>query len=302
MEVILNQHLFYSNREPIPAREVAEALLAFERIVKLSPAVLNKLFPEAQIRRTEVYINELHSGSLYEDVVVKFVFGNQERLDAFIDNVRERVGMDEVMSDNNVFAAILIAMMLVGGSYWLSRSGSGNDAPISQIEANNNVVINVGAGALEMDVSELRTVIEGALPDKRRLARDAATVLRPARRDPEATITFNDNDQLRIQSETIQAIPATMGGDNEEGFIEDYEDVLVEIRAVDLDSHKRGWAAVVPMLGQSRVRLQLDMDVNPDHLMLHPQVRADITVMFDVDEDGEARPKLVFLRALSDRT
>ncbi|MCG5526650.1 hypothetical protein LRB11_17240, partial [Ectothiorhodospira haloalkaliphila] len=152
---------------------------------------------------------------------------------------------------------------------------------------------------LEMDGEALRGIIESAVSDKEKLARDAAKFVKPAKRDREATITFDNHEELRIQSPTVQAMPIDHGRLEPERSIEDYPDVEVIIRATDLDSYKRGWGAVVPVLGERRVRLQVDPSVDPAALMANPRVRANITVVSETDASGKPIPRVVFLRELT---
>ena len=81
MELTTTHRIYYSNKEHIPLSEIADSLLALEGLIRQSPDVLENLFPGTKIYGVEVYLSELKSGSLYEDVLVKFVFGSQDKLD-----------------------------------------------------------------------------------------------------------------------------------------------------------------------------------------------------------------------------
>lgn len=112
MELEVHQRIYYSNKKLIPIRDVAESLIALEAIFRQSPNILEAIFPNTEISSVEIYINELKSDSLWEDIVVKFIFKDQKNLDAFIANLRERVGMDSIMNDGKLLAVIAISIIL----------------------------------------------------------------------------------------------------------------------------------------------------------------------------------------------
>lgn len=296
MEMVVSQQIYYSNKELVPIKEIAESLQALDAVIRHSPEVLEALFPGTKIESVEVFIKELRSDSIWEDLVVKFVFGSQKKFDQLISNLRERVGMDNLMNNPQLLSAIILVLILSGGAYYLGKDQTADPEQRATIEANNNTIINIGAGMMEMSAEEFKILIDGAIKDKAKLAKDAVRMVKPAKRDPEASITFNDNTELQITSESVRAMPRYVSEPEEEEFIEDYTDIEMELRATDLDSTKRGWAVVVPELGDRRVRLQLDPTVSPEELYERRKFTANATIIFGFDKDSKRVPKLVFLR------
>lgn len=298
MELTVHQQIYYSNRELVPIKDVAESLLALEAIIRQSPDVLEAMFPGTKIQSVEIYINELKSDSIWEDVVVKFIFGNQQKFDEFIANVRERIGMDNIMNNPQLLSSIILVMILSGGAYYLGKDKSASAQQKATIEANNNTIIQIGAGMVELNSEDFKAIIDSAIKDKDKLAKNAIKVVNPAKRDTEASITFNGNEELRIINESVKAMPRSIQEPEYEEFIEDYKNIELEIRAIDLDSTKRGWAVVVPELHKKRVRLQLDPTVDPQNLLDNRKINANITVIFRNDKEYNKIPKLVFLREI----
>ena len=72
----------------------------------------------------------------------------------------------------------------------------------------------------------------------------------------------------------------------------------MQIRATDLDSVRRGWAAVIPIFGDRRVKVHLEMNVPPEKLAGKKAVRADLTVVFKTDKTGERVPVLAHVRRI----
>lgn len=300
MEIAVSQQIYYSNKELVPIKEVAESLLALEAVIRHSPDVLEALFPGTAIQTLEVFIKEPRSDSIWEDIVVKFVFGDQSKLDAFIDDCRSRIGMERLVNNPKIFSAVILVLILMGAAYYLGKDASATPEQKAAIEANNNTIINIGAEMLGMTPEGFRLEIEGAIKDKPKLAKDAVRLVKPAKRDPEASITFNDTPELQITPESVRAMPRYVSEPEEEPYIEDYPAIQMELRATDLDSTKRGWAVALPEFGNQRVRLQLDPTVSPEEVFARRNFEGRATVMFASDKGGGRVPKLVFLREIVD--
>ncbi|MGR6831482.1 hypothetical protein [Aliivibrio wodanis] len=232
---------------------------------------------------------------------MKLIFGNQQRFDECIDNTRQKLGIEKIMNNNpNFLSAVLIAMILAGGAYYLGKSSVPEDKEAkSTIEANNNTIIQIGAGMVDMTAEEFTSIVISAIKDKEKLAQNALNVVKPAKLDSKATITFNEEPTLQISNDSIKAMPEykTVIEEQEE-VIEDFHDVRLEIRAIDLDSTKRGWAVVAPSLHKRRVKLQLDPSIKPSDLKNKLSVDAHITVIWGSDKKGSRIPKLIFLREI----
>ena len=297
MELIIQQRIFYSNKGLIPAKDIAESIIALDYLIQQVPAVINALFPDEKISGIAFYIEELETGSLIEDIFVKFVFGSQARLDETIASVRELIGLEKTMSNPLIFSAILIAIALTGAGYYLGSSPD-DTSKKATIEANNNTIINIGAGMMSMEAEEFRAIIEGAIGDKNKLAKNAVKFVKPATLDPNASITFGDTPALQIQNDTINAMPRYIAEQEEEETLEDFNSAELEVRATDLDSAKRGWGAVIPAISPKRAKLQLDPSIDNEKLIKARHVTANVTVLFVKDRDGSKRPKQIFLREI----
>jgi len=301
VELTTTHRIYYSNKEHIPLSEIADSLLALEGLIRQSPDVLENLFPGTKIYGVEIYLSELKSGSLYEDVLVKFVFGSQEKLDEFVSNLRERLGLQHLKDNNQLLSAILLVMTLTGGAYYYGKTNASSENK-AKLEANNNIVINVGADFVEMKADEFRSAVEAGVKDKEKLTKNAVRFVKPAKRDPEAHIRFDNDKKLQINPEAVKAMPSHVAEPEPEEAIEDHDRVEVIIRAVDLDSHRKGWAAIIPDISERRVKLQLDPHIDGEQLMQHPAAIANVTGIFKYDEEGKKIPTLYFVRDIYEYT
>ena len=294
MELTTTHQIHYSNKEHIPLSEIADSLLALESLIRQTPDILESLFPGTKISGIEVYLSELKSGSLFEEVLVKFFFSSQQTLDTLVQNLRERLGLQH-LQNNQLLSAIIIILILTGGAYYYGKANTGEENK-AKLEVNNNFIINLGADFIEMKSAEFRSALEAGIKDKDKLAKDAVRFVKPAKRDPEAHIRFDNDKKLQINPETVKAMPSHIAEADPVEIVEDFDRVEVLIRAVDLDSHRKGWAAIISDISERRVKLHLDPHIDGGTLMLHPAAIANVTAIFKSDEEGKKIPILYFLR------
>lgn len=271
--------VYYSNREPVPIKEIVESLLGLEQVVKMSPRVLQGL-TGIEIDHVDVFVEQLETGSLMETVLIKLFFKSEEDLHAFLDKVRGK--LEKPMPRNILIGSVLTA--LVGyGAYLAASSQKG--AGTTTITANNNVIINLGAGQVDLTPEAFKAIVEAAVIDKKELARSAVKIMKPARLDNQASVQFDESDKLVFSADVVKATPKTVEIAPQQK-VEHMLDVDLEIRAMNLDSPKQGWAALLPGKIDRRVKLQLAEDVNPLDVAGKLTVRADITIYYVPDKDG----------------
>ena len=301
MEIEVRQQLYYSNKKIISVKEIAESLIALENLIQQSKSVVESIFPGTTISSIDVFISKLHSNSIWEDLIIKFIFGGQERFDQFITDFRNKIKMDVLIDHPFLFSVILGSLVLAGGGYYLIKHKPHDSVSQKILEVNNTLIVNVGAEYLKMDPKELQKLIVDSVKDKDKLASNAIKIVGPAKKDPNTTITFNNDERLRISSEFVSAMPNAIPDDVDEEFIQEYQSLYMEVRAIDLDSTKRGWAVVVPNFGNKRIKMQIDSEINVEQMLERRHFYGDATVIFKISKDGIKQPVLVFLRKIIDK-
>ena len=279
----LERNVGYNVKGMIPAAEVARSLLALERVIHKSPILMSAIVG-CSIDDTEVYIENLSTGSLYEDVIVKFLFGSQERLDQFIAELRTLTGVDQIMDNggkkSRIFAAVIGVLLLSGGTYLAGKMRT----PTTSIEANNNVIIQIGAAELQMSTDELSTIITTAVDSmgkraKKDLAESAAAAVRPARTREGASISLDKEKIIQIDEAAVRSFPVNIEPDKPEELDRPYSGVTILLRAVDLDSVQKGWAAIIPEISARRCRLIVAAKDSPD-LFGRKSIEGDVVVTY----------------------
>ena len=276
---------------------MAESLLALQSFIKATPDVLERIIPGLQIQRVDVFVNEIKSGSLLEDLVVKFIWGNQESFDQHVADLRKDLKVDALLANKTLVGAV-IGALVIGGGIYVANKMTAREEQKQTLQAVQNVFIVNGANLSGVDEQKFRSAIQEVLYKNDHLQKDAVKVVKPAKRDAEATIVFNNDPVATIDNKAVRAMPGSALDEAREEEMDDFTDVEIEIRATDLDSNKRGWGAVVPSVSPRRVRMHLDPEIKIYDLLGKQSIRGDITVIYRRDDKGTRFPTLVFLRSI----
>ena len=298
MQITTGQRFFYSNHDPLPIEDVADSLLAMKALIEAVPEVFIGLFPSVSIQGLSIYVNEIKTGSLLEDLVVRFVWGNQSKLESDVDRARSFLKVESLLQNKLLLSCIVLALILRGGIYLLEKQ----NAPESQraiLQGNQNNVVIIGSKLAEGEPSVLQGIIDSVISKNPSLAKDAVKAVRPAKREDGASIEMEGNPEISISSAAVKAMPSLAPDEEPLEFVEDFKNLEVQIRATDLDNTKRGWAVIIPSVSEKRSRLHLDPGVRPRDLQGKPTIRADVTVIFKLNEKGVRYPSLVLLRRIA---
>jgi hypothetical protein len=281
-----NHEIFYSTENPVPAEEIAEALLALSRVVQRAPALLRNLVPGISAPKVQLLVDRLESGSLTETFVVKFFFGTQKKMDRAIKRCREALGVD--LTSNGGIARTVIWGLVIFGAYYAITHSSNPAKPT--VEISHNTIINIGAREIGMTPEALVKIIEATVQNKNQLASDAVKIIKPAKADRNAEIVLDGSDELKISRQTIAEVPAEFTPDKSEDS-KTVQDLEIRLRAVDLDSTEHGWAAVVVHFSPRRLPLELGPGLNPDDLFGKKTIRGSIEAISRKDQFGKMQLK-----------
>jgi hypothetical protein len=286
--------IFYQTTEPVPAAKIAEALLALDRIVQRSPALLKRWVPGISKPKVQLLVARLDSGSLKEDIVVRFFFGSKTKMNRTIARIKKATGVDLNSKSGAVKALVLAA--LVYGAWYAMTHQDGRDAKPA-IEISHNTIINIGAKELSLSAEDLVKLIEAAVPNKNKLAADAVTVIRPAKQDPNGEITVDGDQAMKITREFVRLTPEQFTAEKSEQT-KVIEHAEVHLRAVDLDNSQRGWAAIVPAISTSRVALEIDDSIRGEDLFGSQIIHGTVEVVYRRDQAGQMQLRSYRLQVL----
>ena len=233
MEITTGQNFYYTNKEALSVEDVVDSLLALKSLIETTPEVLERLVPGLNIYRVQIHVNEILTGSLIEDFVVKFFWGNQESLHTDINNARDALKINKIMENKKLLACIVIALILGGGIYLLNKSKAPEDQR-AILQGNQNTVIVIGADLAGMTPEDFKSIIDSTISKNNNVPKNAVDAVKPAKREDGASIQANQSIDVSITNKAVKAMPSYAPENDETESVEDFKGVEISIRAIDL--------------------------------------------------------------------
>jgi len=305
----------FTNKEPLVINDLVASLRALEHISSAYlPAVLSKLTGH-EVMAVEALVEGFEHGSFMEKVVYRLVFADEESMNRCFGHLRQlnvkaafkewSLGLGGDMStdkSNTILISAAVLLLVASGIYIGSQLVGSDPASKELIKGNNNVIITIGAGAFEKSPEEVSEIIAEAVSSHRKkIAQDSVDFVAPARREKGAGVLVKSGEfEAAIPPDVIQAAPSDISKDPHEQE-EEFRDVDLQIRATDMDSATRGWAALIPDLINRRVKLVLDDGVDAKQLAGKFSVRADVRILYRMDARSEKlRPVQITVLSIVD--
>lgn len=286
--LVFRHRIFYSNQHAVPAVEIADALLALDRLVQRIPNVMRLAVPRTPKIKARLYVEQVESGSLQEDIIVALGFGSKEEMDTTLAMWRKKLGID-LKTRAGVIRAILYGLVAIGVYHAIGVGVQKVFSPTpeqkAQMEVSHNTIIQIGAGELQMTPEQFSAVLK-AVPNQNKNAADAVRFIAPAKRDAKADIVIDGDATVSFPTDYIAATPTDFQPPDTSDF-NVANDVAIELRALDLDSTSSGWAAVIPSISPRRVKLELAETIKPADLFGRKFITGDVEITSKKNKAGQ---------------
>lgn len=269
---------FFMDRQTLPTlQEVADSLIGFDSIVKRFPKILSKVM-DLPIKSVSADVNKIEIGSLYEDLIVKFGFGGQEQMDLFLKDMHEKF-----MNHKAVPFLLFFALLIFGGvtAYKVLFPGQQTLSPVVN---SNNTIITLISSEVGKDPETIRSIIERSIPysESIKLSKDSYKIFK-AFGDSDS-LKFRNFDGFDLQKDVVKSFPENVDFDSVQD-VKDFDGVEVQIRAADMDSASRGWAAKIPSLIKTRIKVKVAEGVDVSKVQIGKSVKADVSVVYKLKGD-----------------
>ncbi len=291
----------FGTQKQVPVYEVANSLIASEKILQRVAAVLEGCYDGVTVDRIEISFREASSASPLKEILAAAVFLTyQEDLEREVPALFERATGVEVTDNYDTILTVLFIVIAVYGLNFAWNKffpdGDGEKKKPASIEGDYNSVVNVAGNYLGVPPERITKALEENLNgnEKSWLASAATKFVRPAKLEKGATISGGG---IEISSAAIQEAPDVFEDDltEETERSEAFQDVEIIIHATDLDKTKTGWAGHINSVHEKRLRMELYPTISPDALFGLRSVRGDIILMSKRQSDGSYAPYMFHL-------
>ncbi|MGF6149017.1 Uncharacterised protein [Kingella potus] len=267
--------LYFRTDRPVQIGELVTSLQSLEKITARMPKLLGTI-ANVQVLRTELLVNEIQAGSIWEDFIVSVVFGNEEEM------IKFSKYMNGVLREHPVeIGSILIGGMLVFGIYkaiaW-AKGDSSKDA--NHIEIKNNTIIQIGAETVEKSPEQFVEIIKSTVGAHKSIAKEAVNVIAPAKKEKGSSISFGgkNEDLPTLDAGLIESVPGSLNIDPESSS-RDFYDIDLNIRKLNRDGDT-GWEALMPPHITRRLKLTFADGISHEDIDGKFEFRADVKVFY----------------------
>jgi len=258
----------YTTSKPLPVEDIVTSLRAFEKLIRRTPAFIEKAYDGIEIIDTEVFVSKVVSGSLIEDFVITYVFKSKK------DYKDAKKVIKKLLKDNEAVRTI-VALGVGAVTMYGVMSALPQNAPRANIEAYNNTIINIGAKA-NISADDIKLILDGTT-DKKTLAKQAVSAVAITKVDPKASIEMSGIEELTIKPAVIAEAPEEYTPPVPSEKKETYENVYLQIFASDRDNPNK-WAGIAPDIFTKRINFILGEDLDPAKLHGKTKLYADIEI------------------------
>ena len=235
-------------------------------------------------------MTSIELGSYKENFLVRMVFGSGEDAERKIEELRQKLGLKEMNAKTLI--GFLLAAALVYGAYLTLKPGSPSSV---HIENSFNTI----GREMNLKPEEVMALMEEAINNKEDLKKHVVKLAHPGGVSQGGEIRIDGNDAFTIPAEIVNGIPTRYEKKEAEEPFQDFDNVTIVLRAMDLDRPTTGWWAIVGEISDKRLPVEISADINPATIPIGKNTPVDITVVYKVDSHGNKTPKRYLLRKLA---
>lgn len=302
----VEHQITYSNRDPLPVQDVIDSLAAMKQLTqRVLPSVLSSL-TKCKIVEITLLVDGFEDGSFKENTWLGFVFANERNYKRFQKAVRnlDWAAMYKELPPHGkpvikTVAVTSVVAALIMYAVVKYNAESSNEPQRALIEANNNVIVAIGAEAYDMDPQAFANALSAAVARKDKdITQSAAGILAPARREAGSTVTIGET--ATISNPVVLAMPTNVDSTPYQSE-QQFTNIVIDIRATNRDSTTTGWRGRIAGEFDAKVRLKLGEGVEIKDLAGKLEVRADVTVTYQMNTmRGSMEPHEILITALRD--
>ncbi|MGA6105620.1 hypothetical protein [Pseudomonas solani] len=278
-------NFFFEADDPVPIDEIVSSLLGLQKLAAKVPTLVGVLCnADGDVDLEGLKVSKIQSGSLLEVLVLTLLFSSVADKEKCIKWLNETAMGKYAKFGLGGLLVLLLASEAVS-MYDTFASKVDNQKETPSIQANHNVIINIGTQATGVDEEALKSAVDTALTgDRKKVVRAALDFIRPASGEGRGGLHVGDHASgVQFSHEAAKDAPPTpdfRARDTEVAFVE----TQLEIRALDRDQSDRGWKGTLPRAtGEKRLPIEFSEGLDISKAIKNESVKADVTVVMATD-------------------
>lgn len=299
MEITLKHGVEYDITDPVAVDDLVKSIEAHARLMKTATELLSKLVPGLQMETKRVSVLQLSQQSpLRELFAFSVVIAYQKELEKEVPALIESLTGVELSDQYDTLVTVLVMLVAIYGvskAFDLLFPGRSKD---NLAEAQESLAKRVAAmlgTTYQRVVAAVEVIFTGR--SNRVLVGASQKVFAPTRNHPQASIR-DDRQQVLVSpsatrdAQAASGLPYEPDGDDEPASNSEFHrNVRIILHAMDRDRKKRGWAGHCPDLFDDRIPMHLEKSIDPEGIFGKDEIRGDILLTSEENEDGKMTPK-----------
>lgn len=290
---------YYESKLPVPIDEIVKSLLALEKLVAKVPLLLGEL-SGTKIDLHSLKVEKIESGSLKELLEMSISFLSEE----------DKAKFKAWLKDTNMGKATKVAALgglaslavLLIASQAISAYDTFTKTDTPSIQANHNVIINIGADATGISPEKLKKAIDASMTgDKKKVVAAALDLVSPAAGENGGGLYIGQDKSSGIAFSHEAATDAPAQADFRVRDVDHlYEQTEVVIKVLDRDKVESGWKGILPTVAaEKRLPIYFADGMPPGKAATEESIFADVVVTYAQDfNKGSMIPKSVLIKRI----
>mgnify|MGYP006977754909 CR=1 FL=1 len=299
MELLLRHGVEYEVADPVSVEDLIKSIEAHARLLRKSGDLLGDLLPGLRIEPKQVSVVSLSQQSqLKEMFAFAVVMSYQKELEQEVPELIEALTGTPISDQHDTLVTVLVMLIAIYGiskafdALFPGRSRDNLDHAREGLLSKAAALTGIAAKRILAAVEVLFTG-----RSNRVLVGASQKVFAPTRGQADAAIRDNSGAVL-VSPEAVKDAQSASGipfePEDEEGpksQSEFHRGVRVILHAMDKDHKRRGWAGHCPDLFDDRIPMHLEKALSPDSIFGKDEIRGDILLTSEEDENGDMKPK-----------
>ena len=299
MDMILRHRVEYGVVNAVAVEDLVKSIEAHARLLRTSSDVISDLVPGLRIEPKRVSVLHLSQQSPLTEAFALAVFVTyQEELEKEVPQLVEMLTGSPLPDQYDTLVTVLVMLIAI---YGISRAFEtlfpGRDT--NNLDRARKGLLTRAAKMTGVAADRIFAAIEVLFTGRSRRALVGASqkVFAPTRNQPNASIRDNQGTTLITESAVRDAqaasnLPYEVDEDEKPRSVSEFHsDVRIVLHAMDRDRKRQGWAGHCPDLFDERIPMSLEKTLRPDSIFGKDEIRGDILLTSEEDEQGDLQPK-----------
>ncbi|WP_417274153.1 hypothetical protein [Celeribacter halophilus] len=291
--------IIYETEGVTPVSEVINALTATDILLKQAIELLPSLYEGLEVTECSLNVLSLTQQSpLKELFIVSLIYTFQEDLEREIPKLIETCFKTEIGEDYDTILTVLFMTVVFYGT-GLAIDAIKRVSSSSLSKAKYEELVRLLAAHSHKTPDEIKKIINAKFSNSnatKKVISNAKKLFSPSKHGNDAPLHI---DRALISEDVVREIPFAGDREKDSDFdrFEPYDNVEIQIHAMDLDKSATGWAAVIPSIIEKRMKLRVMPPLTPQEVWGASKIRGDVVIVEKFTANGYQPNEIQLIKA-----